>query len=61
MYTGLLALQQQNLPLGGFAGLYMTAVCWALFLLQKPLQKLGKLNFVQFHVAQRKGKMMQKD
>ena len=22
MYTGLLALQQQNLPLGGFAGLY---------------------------------------
>ena len=36
MYTGLLALQQQNLPLGGFAGLYKMGVSKGAFLLQKP-------------------------
>ena len=40
MYTGLLALQQQNLPLGGFAGLYKMGVSKGAFLLQKtPLLK----------------------
>ena len=40
--------------------MYEMEVCQGAFLLQKLLYKLGKLNFVQFHVAQDKSKVQQK-
>ena len=55
-------LEQQNLPLGGFAGLCESEVSQGgFFLTKRAPHEPGKLNEVQFHVAQIQGKILQKD
>ena len=54
------ALKQKNLPLGGFSGLYMASLLGPFSLTKRAMHEPGKLNEVQFHVAQIQGKILQK-